>query len=414
MSESIASASPSRSFEVIIVGAGMVGLSCALALVQQGFHVAVVEAGDQPQDFLIDESYDPKVVAITRASEHLFKRLGVWSAIKNTRICAYHTMQVWDSVADGEIVFDAADFFEPDLGHIVEQRVVLAALWQALKQADVCLMTGVKVNNLYHHSDKIELTLVQDSVLSASLVIAADGSNSCLRGLCQIMTVGWDYKQNAIVATVEGTKSHHFTAFQRFAPDGPLALLPLSDSHKSSIVWTTNPAMAEILCHQSEQEFNEKLTQESNGVMGQMKLIGKRYSYPLRTHHAKQYAIPRCVLVGDAAHSLHPLAGQGVNLGLLDCIELVEILVQAKKSNRDFGALNILQRYERKRRIHNQIMIWAMELFKRGFGSQSLMIQRLRNFGLNWVDKNTGCKQLFAKIALGKIGLKYDKNNQTV
>ncbi|MBN9287675.1 MAG: UbiH/UbiF/VisC/COQ6 family ubiquinone biosynthesis hydroxylase [Gammaproteobacteria bacterium] len=395
-----------NTFDVVIVGGGMVGLACALALAQANFRIAVVESSTQEQQEITAACpFDTKVVAITRASENLFKNLGVWQKIEEARLCSYKNMKVWDSALDGAIAFSAMDFFERNLGHIVEQSIILWALQQALKEhINVTLMTGAKLGTLEILAEHVELNLVNGKQLKSLLIIGADGANSLVRQLCGIEIAGWEYEQSAIVATVEGEYSHEQTAYQRFASDGPLALLPLASSHHCSIVWTTSPEEAEVLCRETPERFAERLTRESHFVMGKMRLVGTRLAFPLRTQHVKQYAVSRCALIGDAAHTLHPLAGQGVNLGFLDVAALVNVVTEAKKKKRDIGTLNTLKRYERQRKTHNQIMIWMMEFFKRGFCSQSNIIQRLRNVGLNWVDRHTSIKQLFAKMALGTLG----------
>jgi 2-octaprenylphenol hydroxylase len=280
--------------------------------------------------------------------------------------------------------------------------VILNALWQVLnEEKKVAVFTQLKPSGLQISKHSSELALSNGETLCAKLIIAADGANSWLREHCKLTTKGWDYHQSAIVANVSGEVSHALTAFQRFAPDGPLALLPLADPMISSIVWTTTPDNAKNLCQLSEQEFSQTLTHEINYVMGKMTLLSERINFPLRTHHALSYAIDRCVLVGDAAHSLHPLAGQGVNLGLLDVSALIQQLTRAKNKHRDIGNIAVLKRYERQRKLHNQIMIMAMESFKQGFGSRSSIVQRVRNIGLNWVDRQGALKSFFAKMALG-------------
>lgn len=391
--------------DIIVVGAGMVGLTCVLALAEQGFKVALVEVQPNPPKALPEklQAYDNRVVAISRASQQLFTRLGVWPIIESSRCSAYQQMTVWDSTLDGKIDFCAMDYFEPDLGHIVEQQVILGALWQKLaNHPQVRYFWGAKpvaVSDARHYT---ELTLASGDRLQAPLVIAADGAHSPLRRLCNIPTRGWDYQQKAIVATVVGERSHQHTAFQRFAGDGSLALLPLPDPLHSSIVWAVSHAQAAILCQEEEHIFNQILTREIAHVMGDLRLVGARYTFELRTHHAKQYFMNRCVLIGDAAHTLHPLAGQGVNLGLLDVTALVSALTIAKSKSRDFGAERVLARYERHRQWHNQIMIWSMEVFKRGFASQNNLMQLLRNRALHFVDGQKPIKQLFAKLAMGQ------------
>ncbi|MFI4937086.1 MAG: UbiH/UbiF/VisC/COQ6 family ubiquinone biosynthesis hydroxylase [Candidatus Berkiellales bacterium] len=392
--------------EVVIIGAGIVGLSTALALAQAGFSVTIVETRPHPEVIMpnASEPFDIKVVAISRSSQQFFKSLNIWEKIVNGRACAYQHMTIWDSVADGIIHFSAADFFEPDLGHIIEQRVILAALWQAIKmQSNVTIIPGTHLVEMRPNKESVELLLSSGMTFHTALLIGADGALSTVRKCAQIETTAWDYQQSAIIATVEGKKSHQQTAFQRFAPDGPLALLPLAQTNQSSIVWTTSPERALDLSQQPTATFNKTLTRETDDVMGDFEVVSSRMVIPLRTHHTKQYAKSRCVLVGDAAHTLHPLAGQGVNLGLLDATSLVDKLITAKNRDRDMGSMKVLQRYERERRMHNQMMIWGMEAFKRGFGSRSQMVQRLRNVGLNWVDKQLSVKQFFAKLAMGTL-----------
>ncbi|MGE3319711.1 MAG: UbiH/UbiF/VisC/COQ6 family ubiquinone biosynthesis hydroxylase [Candidatus Berkiella sp.] len=390
-------------FDVIIVGAGVVGLTCVLALAQKGFKVALVEAQPHPPKPLPQhtDAYDNRVFAISRASQQLFESLGVFSIIQSSRCSAYQHMKVWDEVMDGKIDFNAMDYFESDLGHIIEQKVILGSLWQKLATQTVTYFWG-KTPKSYHVDDcQIELILSCEARLNASLVIAADGGNSLMRSLSEIPTKGWDYAQKALVATVKGSCSHQQTAFQRFAKSGSLALLPLCDPFHSSIVWATSPFDADLLCQLPENEFNSILTREINAVMGDLELVGQRFSFELRTHHVKHYAASRCVLVGDAAHTLHPLAGQGVNLGLLDVSELVKQLSRAKSATRDIGSLTVLSRYERRRKWHNQAMIWSMELFKQGFASQNNVVQLLRNKALSFVDRQKSIKQIFTKLAMG-------------
>lgn len=392
--------------DIIVVGAGMVGLTCVLALAKQGFKVSLVEANQMPPKPLPEKSqaFDNRVVAISRASQQLFMQLDIWPIIENSRCAAYQRMTVWDNTLDGKIDFCAMDYFEPNLGHIVEQQVILGALWQQLThQSQVRYLWGTQPTAINHHGQYTQLVLSTGETLQAPLVIAADGAHSLLRTLCGIATKGWDYQQKAIVATVMGECSHQQTAFQRFANDGSLALLPLPHPLYSSIVWAVSHAQAAQLCQIEEQIFNRILTREIAQVMGELRLASQRYTFELRTHHAKRYAKNRCVLIGDAAHTLHPLAGQGVNLGLLDVAELVTALTMAKSKYRDFGSERVLARYERRRKWHNQIMIWSMELFKRGFTSQHPIIQQLRNSGLRFVDQQNAIKQLFAKLAMGQI-----------
>lgn len=399
-------------WDVIVVGAGLVGLSCALALAKQNFRVLILEAKQNPK-IKIPSKNDPidvRVVALSRASEHFLDQIGVWSTIKQSRIGPYQHMTVWDQSADGEIHFSAWDFFEPNLGHIIEQSVILGALWQALEEnPQVSLLSGVNIHQL--QDDKTHMSVFLEQVhLKAKLVIGADGANSIIRRKGAFQVKGWEYEQSAIIATIQSQLTHNETAYQRFASDGSLALLPLADQNHTSIVWATSPAQASQLCAKPAEEFNQILTRESQAILGDLKVVGPRFQIPLRTHHVQSYVTSRCALIGDAAHTLHPLAGQGVNLGFLDVFTLIQKLIHAKERKRDFGDLKVLQRYDRERRLHNQIMIWSMEIFKRGFMSQSPLVSHLRNWGLNWVNKQEQLKQLFAKLAMGSWAMFGEKD----
>ncbi|MBS0287200.1 MAG: UbiH/UbiF/VisC/COQ6 family ubiquinone biosynthesis hydroxylase [Proteobacteria bacterium] len=390
-------------YDVIVVGAGIVGLAAALAFAKQELSVALIEAHKPSAQFpLLDEAIDAKVVAITRASENFFSYLGVWQDIKASRYSPYHHMCVWDSVMDGIIHFSAMDFFEDNLGYIIEQKVILAALLTGLqKQSSVHYFWGEYLAD-FSFQNGSQITLTNGTKLKAKLVIGADGAKSTLRKLCHIDSAYIDYQQVAIVATLQSEKSHTKTAYQRFAQDGPLALLPLSDENLSSLVWTTTPEKANELMQVTKNEFGLALTRECDAILGNLTLMSKPLMFPLSSHHAKSYVTEGCVLVGDAAHTIHPLAGLGVNLGLLDVATLVEML--ALKSDTVQKRETHLKHYERQRKTHNQLMIWAMSAFKQGFGSQNALVAYLRNLGLGWVDKHFSLKQFFAKMAMGTLG----------
>lgn len=390
-------------YDVIVVGAGIVGLACALAFAKQGFNLAIIDVRAPPNEFPQDGTpYDAKVVAITRASENFFTYLGVWQDIKASRHSPYQHMRVWDSVMDGVIDFSAVDFFEDNLGYVIEQKVIMAALLKKLQTLDkVNYYWGESVAQ-FLYQQRPSITLTNGASLNAKLIIGADGAKSTLRNLCQIDSAYIDYQQAAIVATIRSEKSHAKTAYQRFTQEGPLALLPLRDENLCSIVWTTSAQKAQVYKLMDKLDFARELTRECNGVLGQMTLESEPVVFPLSSHHAKSYVKEGCVLVGDAAHTLHPLAGLGVNLGLLDVATLVEMLIAKPDTVLENRAL--LKQYERQRKMHNQVMIWAMSAFKQGFGLENNLITYLRNLGLRWVDKQPSLKQFFAKMALGTLG----------
>jgi len=404
--------------DVIVVGGGIVGLSCALALGNAGFQCALIESqtcvNKIPER---DALFDPKVVAITRASELFFKQLGVWDLIEQSqRCCPYSRMQVWDSESDGLIEFRADEFFEANLGHIIEQQVIIAALWQKLQQqVAVTIFSQASIQEMHLRAEEVTVRLHSGQSLSARLIIGADGANSQIRKLSNIESVPTAYQQSALVAIITHEKPHQFTAYQQFNPGGPLALLPLANIDQSALVWTLPTLRAREMLEQDNHDFSAQLAQTCQYFLGKMQVLSNRALFNLQSHHSTQYVKTRCALIGDAAHTLHPLAGQGVNLGLLDVIALVNVLTPVRQKNKDYGELSILQRYERQRRLHNHAMIKAMEGFNALFGSRSNLLRRLRNSGLHWVNQNRVLKRWFVNIALGKgMRLRDVKENQAV
>lgn len=389
-------------YDVIVVGAGMVGMTAALGLAQQGLRIALIESQPlkEPTIPVSIDPYDHRVVAIARASERLFEQLGVWQPMRNARVSPYEDMVVWDSERDGNIHFSSSMILESNLGHIVEQRVILAALWEKVKaHSGITCFFDAAIVAIRCDELSCEIDLKENIKLLAKLLVGADGAKSTVRQRLSIETDFRDYHQTAIVATLRGTYPHRATAYQRFAKDGPLAWLPLADPHLTSIVWSTTSEHAQKLRELPVEIFNEEITRESDNRLGELELVGERFAFPLSTHHAKQYVLPRCVLVGDAAHTIHPLAGLGVNLGLLDVAALMEILVEARAAKRDFGSIRWLKRYERQRRWHNGMVRQAMSLFKIGFGSTAPWIQILRNKGLNYVNQQPKIKNFFISQA---------------
>lgn len=392
------------SADIAIVGGGMVGAALACGLAQQGFQVALLEQREPVEDWPQD-SYDLRVSAITRASQHIFEHLHAWQGMQDRRVTAYQRMQVWDATGNGQIQFDAADIAEPELGHIIENRIIQRALWDQLQQLDkVQLICPARVQGLTTDEEgHSTLTLEDGRQLSVSLVVAADGANSALRELSGIGTRGWLYDQTAVVATVQAEKGHQDTAFQKFMPTGPLALLP---THKDlfSVVWSTSPEQAAELLAMPEQDFSAVLSQASEHRLGDLTLLGERGAFPLRLQHANTYIKLGLALVGDAAHVIHPLAGQGVNLGLLDAATLVDVLVEARDRKRVLGGVASLRRYERARMGDNVIMQGAMDGFKRLFSNQVLPLKLVRNLGLGMVDHWAPVKRMIARQALGTTG----------
>ena len=378
----------------------MVGAALACALAQRDFSVALLEAREPAFDW-DPAGYDLRVSAITRASQQLLQNLGAWQAMLDERATPYQQMHVWDRAGFGEIHFDAADLAEPDLGHIVENRVIVRALWELLEGSGAQVLVPVRLAALDLSDGGAVLTLDDGRTLNAGLVVGADGARSQVRELAGIASRGQAYDQHAVVATVNAELGNRSTAWQRFMRDGPLALLPLQQD-LFSIVWSTTPNEAERLCALPEDEFNTLLTEASESRLGRLTLQGARAAFPLRLQHAERYVLPGLALVGDAAHVIHPLAGQGVNLGFLDAGSLVDALVSGRESGRAPGSLATLRRYERTRKGHNTATQLAMDGFKHLFSNDSSVLSLARNLGLGAAGRLTPLRRLFERIALGQ------------
>lgn len=387
-------------FDILVVGGGMVGAAFACACLGKGWRIAVVEVHEPQRDWPAGE-VDLRVSALNRASQRILERLGVWDRIAQLGVSPYREMRVWDAVGGGDIHFDSAELGEPDLGHIVENRVTQLALWERLEgSGEVELLHPVDVVDVELTTDAALLDLKDGRRISARLLVAADGRDSRVRGRAGIATRGWLYDQQAIVANVQVQEWHQETAWQRFLPTGPLAFLPLRDG-RCSIVWSATEFRAEELQRLGEIEFRSELEEAIDGRLGSIGEIGPRAAFGLRMQHAKQYVKPRLALIGDAAHAVHPLAGQGVNLGFLDAAELAAALDQARDGGRDIGGLWALRHYERARRGDNMLMLAAMDGFKRMFSNALPPLVALRSAGLSIVDRLAPIKHLFMRHALG-------------
>jgi len=394
-------------YDLIIVGAGLVGASLACAIAQQekaqALRIALIEASGEPRYFS-GEEFDPRVVALTQASQNLLTHIGVWEKIIAQRACAYEKMAVWDGEGTASIHFDCADVRQPYLGHIVENSVIVHVLREKLAQhMHITLIQSVKVVNL-KRGEKIQLTLDNGAILAADLIIAADGAQSKVRDIADFETREWEYGHKAIVTTVQTQFPHQTTAWQRFMHTGPLAFLPLpsvNGKHFCSIVWSAEHDLADELMQLTSADFCNRLGAAFENKLGNIEHTAERFAIPLRQRHAKTYIQPHIVLVGDAAHNIHPLAGQGVNLGLLDVAALSQEIERALTRAIPLSDISILRRYQRQRLSGNLLMMSAMEAFKRLFGSQSLMLTWLRNAGVRQLNSLTELKKIIIKSAMG-------------
>lgn len=388
-------------YDVIILGAGLVGLTEALLCAKQGLSVALVDRNPAPHLDPTDD-YDLRCFAISPGSQAIFESLGLWQALCQDRVSRFDQIKVWDAEGYGEINFQAEEILEPHFGYIIENRVMLSALWQAIQQqAEITLYLESLPNHFIKQKDHILLVLNDDRSFAAKVLVGADGGNSWLCEHAGFKTKVWDYQQKAIVAVVQTEHPHEQTAWQRFLKTGPLAFLPLSDPFLSSIVWTTTAEQADQQLKLSEKEFCDALSSAFDYQLGKVLSCGKRRAFPLKAQQATQVVAERIALIGDAAHLIHPLAGQGVNLGLQDAEVLSEILGRAKTQSYDIGQYLVLRQYERARKGPVALYLGATDFLQRFFGTPFSPISLLRSMGVNLVNQSRWLKRKIMREAMG-------------
>ncbi|WP_330961853.1 FAD-dependent 2-octaprenylphenol hydroxylase [Photobacterium sp. 53610] len=392
-----------QSVDVAIIGGGMVGLTLAAALADTELRIAVIE-GHLPEPELSSQP-DVRVSALSRASERILRRVGAWQGMAARRISPYQQMDVWEQDSFAHISFDAQALSQPDLGHIVENRVIqLSLLDQIQKQHNVSLMAPVRCQQLAFGEHEAWLTLDNGQHLTAKLVVGADGANSWVRNQLDIPLTYWDYGHHALVANIRCAEPHQQTARQIFTPDGPLAFLPLAEPDLCSIVWSVTPEKAEALLAMTPDAFNHALTAAFDCRLGLCSLEGERQVVPLKMRYARDFVRDRIALIGDAAHTIHPLAGQGVNLGLLDAASLAETLIELWRQDKDIGARQHLRYFERWRKAEAAKMIATMQAFRELFDGNHPAKKLLRDVGLLLANHAPGVKDQFMRRALGLSG----------
>lgn len=395
-------------YQVIIVGGGMVGSALAAGLANSDVSVALIEpnsAQQPPLELSNCIEFDTRVSAITGQSEALLEKLGVWRLIPEARKAPYQGMTVWDGEGTGEVNFNANELHVPCLGTIVENREIVWALQQVVEQASNITIIRDFVTHI-DNQDEQGLTpvfLASKNCLKTSLLVGADGALSRIKQWGEFASREWDYQHQAIVATVELEQPHQATAWQRFRQEGPLALLPLAANNDKtcSIVWSTNDEECQQLLSLTDDEFCQQLGLAFENRLGKVLSIGSRAAFPLRQRHAKDYVVPGIALVGDAAHTIHPLAGQGVNLGFKDVAALSEELLRAQALGLGLGELTSLQRYQRRRQGDNLLMMGAMEGFKQLFAAEQPIVRLLRNQGMRLFNRAAAVKQHVVMQAMG-------------
>ena len=391
----------SASFDVIVAGAGMVGACSALALAGKGFRVAVIEA-TAPRDNINspDEPYDLRVSAISPHSRGILQRLGVWQQLADERVCYYEQMHIWHQHGQASVAFDAVDLARSNLGAIVENRLLQQTLYRLCERESRIewFMPDQIETLLENHARGVELRLDSGRCLSAGLLLAADGRNSPTRAMAGIDAQYGQYRQTAIVANVETEYSHRHTAWQRFLSTGPLAFLPLANG-QSSIVWSCDDEFALQLAGASDDEFCAALGEAFEFKLGSIGSCSARMSFPLGWHHCQHWLKDRVLLIGDAAHGVHPLAGQGVNLGFSD----IEVLLQQVGDRSNAILQKQLRRYERQRKSETWVAGNSFGALKWIYGLDQKWISRLRDLGMRVVDETPWFKRALLEKAIQNI-----------
>ncbi len=389
--------------DVVVVGGGITGIVLSVLLAQQRLSVTLIDH----KDTLVPESCDadPRALALTLATRQILSHIGAWSCLPGDRIGQFTCMQVWDENGSGEVQFDSHQINVARLGHIVEASVLQAALITAIKnQPDIQVLAPVTLTDIQTDADSVIVHLRDGRRLRSRLIVGADGRHSALRQLAGIGFNSEDYDQLAICSVVKTELPHKDTARQRFLTDGTLAFLPMAEATQSGIVWSTQTEQAERLLQLEQAEFMLELADGFQQRLGRVVECGPRMHYPLSYGSAESYVQPRIALVGDAAHVVHPLAGQGANLGILDAAALSQTLSETSARQRDIGSLSALRRYERWRKGENRLMMQVLTGFKQAFTQQTEPVKWLRNTGMQLTNRVPMIKRQIMQYASGLRG----------
>lgn len=389
--------------DVVITGSGVAGATLANLLCRNGIRCIVIDAAKSVASHRSD--IDPRALSITPASARILSSINIWQKLPEARVGYFRQMQVWDENSAGDIHFDAADICEPVIGYIVEQALIEQMLNEAMTfLPDFKRISEGRVESIITNNDKVIIQSSNGERINAQLLVAADGSNSPIRRLAGLAYARHDYEQQAVACVVSTALPHERIARQRFLGSGPLAFLPMADQHCSGIVWSTTPDHAQSLLALPDKAFCKKLQLAFESRLGEITSSGPRSAFKLFRAEAAQYTAERLAMVGDAAHSVHPLAGQGANMGLLDVAVLAQLILAAKKNKRSIASRMVLRRYERWRKGENYQMMMILDGLKYLFGQDNSLVRNLRGIGLNTVNSAPWVKNLIMKHAMGREG----------
>lgn len=394
-----------RQTDIIIGGGGMVGLTLGIALARSGLQVTVADPA--PKSTVLDAKFDGRVSALAYSSVRMMNVLGVWEHLQR-QAEPIRDILVTDAALNGapspfSLHFDSREI-GPALGHIVENRHIRDGLFAVAETLPhLRLVSPCAVAALEQTGAGIEARLSNGDTIQAKLAVAADGRESRMREAMEIGIVGWSYPQMGLVTTVEHEGPHNGVAYEHFLPSGPFAILPMTQN-RSSLVWTERQDLAPTMMKLPDEEFDAEIARRFGTHLGKTHASGPRWSYPLKFHLARSYIRARFALAGDAAHGIHPIAGQGLNLGLKDAAALAETVLDAARLGLDYGAIDVLRRYERWRRFDSFALAAATDALNRLFSNDIAPLRAIRDLGLGIVDRIGPARRFFMHHAGGEIG----------
>ncbi len=397
-------ASPGTHFDVLIIGGGLSGGTLAALLGSKGFRVGCIDR--DPPVTQLDEDFDGRTTAVSWGSRKVLATAGAWAGMQKDA-CPIRTIDILDGASPVLLRFGAEEVDNESFGWILENRTLRKALFDRMAALpSVTHFAPAQIESMVRGDDAVRVRLGDGTILSAPLIVGADGRDSMVRDWAGIGTRNWSYHQRAIVCTVTHEHPHHFVAVEHFRAQGPFAILPMTDgpdgAYRSSVVWTEDAPVSRSAIHAGQDSFDAALTARFPGNYGRVRQIGRRFSYPLSLQHAYAYSAPRVALVADAAHGIHPIAGQGLNLGFRDIDALAHIFISAREQGEDYGSTTVLDRYERRRRIDNMAMAGATDILNRLFSTDLPGVALVRRAGLRMVSRMKPVKTFFMHQAMGK------------